>query len=297
VPLTVPYVTTAELVEFPTFLDLLNLRSGDPQLTHQTAVLNKILLMASGWCDSYVSIGSEGTLSAHTRTENKRLYPDRRGRLLWHPDHIPFISLESVSYGRSLTQLTTVTAPSVFTEDERNIVLDLAGATTAWSGSLSFGGPPSGAELLTTWTYTAGYVNTLLTAGVPAGGLLLPVADVIGIQPGQGLRIFDPGLDEPITVASSWVLSAGPGTLPLTTGLLHAHTVSGPVRVSAMGFDILEACVLYAISLLMRPESTAEDAFPDMPGGISTRAADARRDGSGLVGQARQLLASYRRTI
>lgn len=296
-PLTVPYCTTAEFVEYPTLLDLLNLRSGDPQLTHQTAVLNKILLVASGWCDSTVNMGAEATLTAHTRVENKRIQPDRYGRLLLHPNHIPFISLESVAYGRSLTQLTTVIAPPVFTEDERNVVVDISRATTAWSGSLNFGGPVVGTELLTTWNYTAGYVNTLLTAGVPAGGVLLPVTDVIGVQPGQGLRIFDPGLDETVTIAPSWVPSTGPGTLPLTTGLQHAHTVTGPVRVSAMGFDILEATVLYTISLLMRPESTAEDAFPDMPGGISTRLADARRDGSGLVGQARQLLASYRRTI
>lgn len=295
--LTVPYISTAEFVEWPTFLDLLNLRSGDGQLVHQTAILNKILLSASKFADNYCEMGADGTLTAHQRTENKRMRPDRYGRLLWHPDHIPVISVQSVGYGRTMGQISTYNNPSTFVEDLRNVVVDLQGGTSQWSGSLQFGPPAPGVELYTVWNYTAGFPNTLLTSNVIVGATSLPVADVTGIQPGQVLRIFDPGLDENVYVASTWTPTVGAGTVPLATGLLNAHTISGPVRVTAMGEDILQATGYYAISMLMRPDTSAEDAFPDMRGGVSTRLADSRKDGSGLVFEAQHLLETYRRVI
>lgn len=293
--LTVPYVTTAEFVEYPTFLDLLNLRSGDTQLAHQTAVLNKILLMASQWCDNYCEMGADGTLTAHTRVENKRMRPNRYGQFLWHPDHIPLVSLQSVAYGRTMAQQTVYTSPTIFIEDGRSAVVDLQAGTAQWSGQLQFGPPAVGVELYTTWNYTAGYPNTLLASSVSAGAMSLSVADVTGVQPGQTLRIYDPGLDESVVVGSNWVPTTGSAILPLAAGTLNAHNTTGPVRVSAMGSDVLQASAYYAISMLMRPDTQAEDAFPDMRGGVSTRLADSRKDGSGLVFEAQHLLEPYRR--
>lgn len=289
-------MTTAEFTEWPTFLDLLNLRSGDPLLAHQTSVLNKVLLSASAWCDNYCEMGAGATLTAHRNVENIRMRPDRRGRLLFHPSHIPVVSVESVAYGTTLGSLTTYTTPPTWIEDGRQIVVDLQGATTAWSGSLQFGGPPVGGELYTTWAYTAGFPNTLLSADITSGSVLLPVADVTGVQPGQLVKLFDPGLDETVIVAGTWVPTVGPAVLPLATATANTHVAAGPVRVSTMGQDLFEACANYAISMLMRPDTTAEDAFPDMRGGISTRLADSRKDGSGLVFEAQHLLEPYRRT-
>lgn len=294
--LTVPYLTTAEFTEWPTFLDLLNLRSGDSQLSHQTAVLNKVLLTASEWCDNYCEFGAGGTLTAHKNVENLRLRPDRRGRLLLHPSHIPVVSVESVAYGTTLGLLTTYTSPPNWIEDGRQVVVDMQGATTAWSGSLQFGGPPPGAELYTTWTYTAGYPNTLLSSNITAGAVTLPVLDVTGVQPGQTLSLYDPGQDESVVVAGTWTPAVGPAVLPLATATTSNHVTTSPVRVTGMGKDIFEACGNYAISMLMRPDTAAEDAFPDMRGGISTRLADSRKDGSGLVFEAQHLLEPYRRT-
>lgn len=296
--LTVPYITTSEFVEYPTFLDLLNLRSNDSELAHQTSVLNKILLMASQFVDGHCELGADGTLTAHLRVENKRMRPDRYGRLLWHPDHIPVISVQSVGYGRTMGQLSTYLNPSVFVEDLRNVVVDLQAGTSQWSGSLQFGPPAPGAELYTIWNYTAGFANTLLAANVTASAVALPVADAIGIQPGQPLRIYDPGSDETVYVATTWTPTTGAATVPLATGLLNSHSsTAGPVRVTAAGDDITQATVYYAIAMLMRPDTSAEDAFPDMRGGVSTRLADSRKDGSGLVFEAQQLLQRYRRTI
>lgn len=295
--LTVPYVTTAELVEWPTFLDLVNLRSGDSQLSHQTSILNKILLTASQWCDNYCEFGADGSLTAHTRVENKRMRADRYGRLLFHPSDIPFISLSSLSYGSTIGRQTVYTGLTPFIEDGRQVIVDMQAGTALWSGPLQFGAPSSAWELYTTWQYTAGYVNTLLAGNATAGASSLPVVDATGIQPGQTLRLFDPGLDENVFISSTWVPTPGPATLPLATGLLNAHTTANPVRVSAMGGDVFQACAYYAISMLMRPDTSAEDAFPDMRGGISTRLADSRKDGSGLVFEAQHLLEPYRRVI
>lgn len=292
-----PYVSTAEFIEYPTFLDLLNLRSNDSQLAHQSAILNKILLMASQWVDNYCEMGADGTLSAHTRIENKRMRPDRSGRFRWHPDHIPLISLQSLAYGSTASSLTTFTNPSVFIEDGRTAIVDLQAGASQWSGQLQFGAPSSRYELLTSWNYTAGYPNTLLASDATAGAVLLSVADATGVQPGQTLRIYDPGLDESVVVGTSWVPTTGPGVVPLAAGTLYAHSTAGPVRVSAMGPDILQATVYYGISMLMRPDTSAEDPFPDMRGGISTRLADSRKDGSGLVFEAQHLLRPYRRSI
>ncbi|HEY2763406.1 MAG TPA: hypothetical protein VGJ13_05250 [Pseudonocardiaceae bacterium] len=295
--LTVPYCTTGEFIEYPTLLDVLGLRSGDLQPADQTAILHKLLMMSTRWVDSYVEMGAEGTLTAHQRTENKRIRPDRHGRILWHPDHIPVVSVSSLQYGPTLGSLTTYNSPAAFIEDGRTIVLDLSAATTSWSGSLQFGGPPPGRDSYATLAYIAGYPNTLLTSDVIAGATSLPVGDTTGVQPGDALRIFDPGLDEPVTVASTWAPATGPGSLPLTAGLAGAHTTTTPTRVSVMPHDVFEASALYTIALLMRPDSSAEDAFPDMRGGISTRLADSRKDGSGLIFEAEHLLEPYRRVF
>ena len=294
--LTVPYVTVSEIIEYPTFLDLLDLRSGDPLESHQYAILNKMLMLSSAWCDSYVEMGTpDGTLSAHTHTDNKRMRPDRYGRLLFTPTHTPFVSLQSLSYGSAIGTQTVFPTPSVFVEDNRSVIVDLQSGTTAWSGSLQFGIPTQGAPLFTSWTYIAGFPNTLLASNVSVGATSLPVLDVIGIQPGQSLKIFDPDLDETITISNSWVPTTGPASLPLRSPLLNAHVTTDPVRVSAMGHDIFEACIYYAIAMLIRPDTAAEDTFPDLRGGTSTRLADSRKDGSGLIGEAMELLEPYRR--
>lgn len=285
VQLTVPYCTAAELAEFPTFLDFTRVKKT------YSSTLDKILLTASTWVDSYVDMDSDGTLTAHTTVENKRMRPDRWGRLRWHPDHAPFISLESLSYGYRLGSLTTWAAPVVFVEDERNVTVDMGAQTSQWTGSLQFGFPRGG-EVYTTFNYTAGYVNTVLTSGVVSGATVLPVADVTGMQPGQTLRIYDPGSDENVTIASTWVQTTGPGTVPIVTGLVNPHQIPHNTRLSAMGNDIFEATMKYAIATLMRP-----DAYPDMYSGLTGHVVDNRMTPTGLVEEAKELLSSLRRVI
>jgi hypothetical protein len=288
-------VTAASFKAHPTFLDLLNLRTGDTSLADQTSELSNILLMASAMADNYCEFGAGGTLSAHTRVENKRLRPDRSGRFLWHPDHIPVVSVQSVAYGRTLGQMTVFTNPAVFIEDERTVVADLQAGTSSWSGMLQFGPPAMGTELFTTWTYTAGYPNTILASTVVGGATAIQVQDATGVAAGSVLRIWDPGAEEAITVAPSYTSGT---TLPLVSPLLNAHTTGsdGPVGVSALPADVHLAVILYACALLQRPDTEAEDVFPSARVSPNTRVGSSH-DGSGFVTEAERLLEPYRRSV
>lgn len=108
--------------------------------------LHRILLAASRWCDEYLGY----PLAAHHHVERTRMRPDREGRLVWHPRHRPFISLESLTCDR-----TIYAAPDVSLLDERAVIVDLTRMATSWTGALQFGIPTM--ELNTVWRYFAGY--------------------------------------------------------------------------------------------------------------------------------------------
>jgi hypothetical protein len=138
----------------------------------------------------------------------------------------------------------------------------------------------------TTWTYVAGYVTTLLAAGATAGATSLTVKDPTGIIAGDVLRIWEPGVEEAVTVANSYL--PGSTTVPLTAALTNTHTAAA--GISQLPADAQQAVVNYTCALLLRPDTAAEDAFPDAKVGVSTRTADSRKDGSGLVAEAVRLL-------
>jgi len=290
--LTVPHVTAASFVAHPTFLDLLNLRSGDTNPADQLDELTNILLMASSMADSFCELGEGQTLAAHTRTENKRLRPDRYGRFLITTDHHPVISVQSLAYGPSIGQMTTIANPAVFIEDGRRIIAELQGAgTTTWSGSLQFGVPTVGRELYTSWAYTAGYVSTTLATVAAADASSITVRDATGAQAGTVLRLWDPGAEEAVTVAPSYT---GGTTLPLTAPLTESHAPN--VGVSSFPPDVHEAVILYACALLQRPDSEDEDTYPSARVKPNTKVS-AGHDGSGFIAEADHLMAAYQRTV
>lgn len=289
--ITLPYVTTASFKAHPTFLDLLNLRSGDPSLSNQTAELNNILLMASSMADNYCELGAEGSLSAHTRVENKRMRPDRFGRLLWHPDHTPFVSLLSVAYGVTMSGMTTVTNPATFAEDNRQIVVDIQSGNAQWSGRLQFGLPTG--ELYTTWTYLCGWANTVLAAPAITGAISVVVSDATGITAGSTLRIWDPGKEEPVTVASSYTSGT---TIPLVSPLRTWHDPTpSDVGISGLPPSAHLAVINFACFLLQRPDSEFEDTYPSTSVRPNTRVGSAH--GSGFASVAQGLLEPFRRVI
>lgn len=278
----VPYLTTATFKAYPTFLDLQNLVSGDNSAAHQDAELFNLLLRATNWAISQCN----QPLHAHTMTENKRLRPDRQGRLKWHPSHNPVKQVTALSYGYLPNIMTAVTdLTGIWPEDDRQIVFPLAQLAPQF-GALQFGPAPGQSEVYTTWTYAAGYVTTTLANSPAQAATSLQVKDATGIIAGDVLRIWEPGSEEAVTVAGSYV--AGSTTVPLTAGLANAHTTGA--GISQLPADVQQAIVNYTIALLLRPDTSKEDAFPDAPVPVSTRNADSRKDGSGLVAEAVRLL-------
>ena len=301
--LTIPYVTTAAFKAHPTFLDLLNLRSGDPILADQDDELREILLKASAMCDSYLELGpaaaNDNTLQAHSRTERDRIRVDRQGRLKWHPDHKPVTAVTAVSYGsdpRNLQPVTDLTG--LWIERERQVVLSLGYPGGVGMSAIQFGSPAYDSEVYLQYTYGAGYPNTLLATAAPAGATSINVLDATGITSGNSsttpttLRIWDPGSEEAVTVASSY---AGGLTLPLVSPLQFGHPNSQSTGVSGMPHQVHLATIFYACALLMRPDSESEDVFPGARRDTNTRIGGGPHDGSGWVEEAERQLDELRR--
>lgn len=292
---TVPYVTVAEFTAHPTFLDLDNLRVGDSAITDQQDALNELLLKASSWardtCDQ--------PLHAHVLTEQRRLAADRYGRVKFTPAHGPVRQVTGLSYGSTIGTLTALTAPVAWIdgtghEPQNAVTVELSGPQAgAWVGSLQFGGPVPGGQLYVRWTTVCGYSNTTVATDTTAAATALPLADVTGVQPGDTLRICDPGSEEAITVADTWNPTTGPASIPLTGGLVSAHKAAA--GVSAIPGDAKLAVINYTAALLLRPDSGSGDPFADAPVSPTTRNADPRRSGTGLVAEARRLLTSFGR--
>jgi hypothetical protein len=294
VPAT-PYVSAAAFRAHPTYLDTDGLIPDNPDAGAQTSELTNLLLQASAWADTEC----DQPLGAHLYTQSTRVRADRAGMLRIHADHKPVRTVTGVSYGASPTSLTAVASPQVWVEDDANLVLTLSGASTAWAGSLQVGfGAPPGGDVFTRLGIVAGYVATQLTADVLAGATSITVADPTGIEAGGRYRIWEPGREETVAVSPLWQ-APDPSMIPAATSVLLAdplindHTAGHDV--SGMPADMRGAVVKYTIALLSRPDTTAEDEFPDSATNSSTRGKESRPTGLGLVDEARKVLRSYRR--
>ncbi|MHB9861976.1 hypothetical protein [Streptomyces sp. YIM S03343] len=278
-----PYVTAAEFRAHPTSLDLDTLRSGVTDPEAQTAALTNILLKSSGWADNTAN----QPLGAHRVTLSTRGRIDHDGVLSVFPSDRPVLSVTAVSYGTTLARMTTLTAPPARIARDQTIYVP-GGRVT------------SRGRVWVDLVYTAGWVSTLLGADTQVGATSLTVLNPTGILPGATYRLWEPGVEETITVSPSWTPPAAtvpqtPAVVPLAAPTVYAHT-SGS-GWSGMPGEMRLAVINHAISQLMRPDTTAEDSYPDTSLASTTRKDDSRRSGSGLVAEARRILNSYTRRM
>lgn len=289
--LVVPFATVAAFKAHPTFTAVSNLRSGSTVLAEQDAELNNMLLMGSAQVENFCA----QPIQAHLQTDNKRGWIARTGRLYLYPDHAPVRTVLSYSWGSSLGTLTTVNTPAFRIEDGRQIIVE-PGATagTAWNGSLQFGTPPSGIDLYTSVTYVAAYANAVLVGNPSQGATSITVSNPTGIFAGDTLRIWEPGKEESVVVASSW---AGQNTypftsaaIPLVSGTLNAHTAGA--GVTGFGADISLATIYYTLDGIQR-WGTSSANWPN----AKAKAATGKRteDASAWEQKAMRLLLTYRR--
>jgi hypothetical protein len=293
--LATPYVSAAAFRAHPTYLDTDGLIPGNPDPDAQTAELTNLLLQASTWADDVC----DQPLGAHFYTQSTRVRADRAGMLRIHADHKPVRTVASVAYGASPTSLATVASPQVWVEDESNLVITVGGASTAWTGSLQVGfGASPGGEMFVRLGVVAGYVATQMAAATTKDDTSITVADPTGIEPGGRYRIWEPGMEETVTVSPLWQAPT-PSTIPTTTTvrladpLTHDHEAGHDF--SNMAADLRLAVIKYAIALQLRPGSISQDEFPDSSTNSSTRGKESRPTGLGLIAEARKILRSYQR--
>lgn len=291
---TTPYVSAAAFKAHPTYLDLDGLRVGVPEPEAQTAELANILLKASAWADNQCDM----PLGAHLYVQNERARCDRSGMVRIHANHSPVLTVAAFGYGWSPTALTTLANPSAWIEGDANLLIPLGATSGSWSGALQFGSPGAGSEVFTQTTLIAGWVATQLAADASDGATSISVVDPTGIQPGGRYRIWEPGIEETVTVSSSWTPPTSTENpvstaVTLASPLLFAHTTGSDV--SKMPADMRLSVIQYSVALLMRPDTTAEDEFPDTALASSTRSKDPRRRSTGLVAEAASNLSNYAR--
>jgi hypothetical protein len=278
--LTAPYVTAAEFAAHPTYLDLDDLRSGISDPAEQVAELTNILLMASAWADRMC----DQQLGAHLVSLRKRYRVNSDGNLQLAPTDNPVLAIVSLSYGSSPTRLGSASNLSAaWTENEYLTLLPV-------------GGPAR--TVYVDWSYLAGRVSTALTADAAPGATSLTVMDPTGILPGTTYRLWEPGAEEAVTVDASYVppdVIAPPAatSIPLAAPTAAAHT-SG-AGWSGMPADMRLSIINYGVSQLMRPDTAAEDEYPDTGLASGTRRKDSRQNGSGLVAEAMRALSRYAR--
>jgi hypothetical protein len=278
-----PYVTADEFRAHPTYLDLETLRSGIMDPDAQTAELTNVLLMSSAWADNVCN----QPLGAHRVDLSTRGRVDADGTLVVFPSDRPVLSVAGVSYGSTLGRMSYLAAPAARVDRNQTIYIPV--------GRIAARG-----QVWVDITYTAGWVSTLLAGDAGPGDRTLTVADPTGITPGTPYRLWSPGAEETVTVSPTWTPSAvttppAALTVPLAAPIVHAHT-SG-AGLSGMPADMRLAVVNYTIAQLMRPDTAAEDSYPDTSLSPGTRQQDSRKDGSGLVAEAERILNSYARRM
>lgn len=292
--LTVPYVTVPSFRAHPTFLDTMSLRPGDSTAVDQDRELFNILLMASAKADNYVEMSGDGqgTLTAHTRVEQTRVRVGRDGSVKYKPDHYPVTALTLLEWGTSPAGLTAVTDYSgTWIEKSRTIVTFLNLGVPGLGPAFQFGTPAVMSELYTRWTYGAGYANTTVAANTTVGATSFTVADPRGVAAGLVLRIWEPGFEEAVTVANTYV--AGSSTVPVAGALTYAHTAGA--GVSALPPDVHLAVIFYAVAMLLRPDLESEDHFPGTHMRPNTSAGGGGYNANSLVVEAERLLEVMRR--
>ena len=296
--ITAPYVTLAEFRAAPTWLDSQDLIPGGASANQDDEMTN-VLIRASAWAENYCG----QPLRAHTAYEQARARIDRRGCIKIHPSNVPVRQLTGLAYGadfQNMTQITDFT--QTWIEDARGIIVSSIPWRGSWAGSLEFGvAPPWGQEVYVQYSYIAGYAATTLSAPATAAATSLTLTDPTGLQPpATGLigtfgastaRIWDPGLEEAVTIAPGYTQGANP--VPIVSGLLNSHDTG--TGVSELPPEVHQAVIALAVALLAREDVANDDPWPDAQYGPAARRSGSGGRSGGLVETAWQLLDPYRR--
>jgi len=286
--ISVPFMSVASFKAHPTFLDLGGLRSGDTVAADQDAELYNILLEASAWANNFCRI----PLQAHVFTQQDRVQTDKRGCIYIYPEHPPVRQVMQFSYATNPGALAQTFSPSYIIEDQRNIVIQLAASALSWSGPLQLGPPVTAYPLFSSTVYACGFTATTLANNGTAGQSTMTVSDPTAIQPGDLIRIWEPGYEEAVYVASTWVpVNTYPPVataIPLASPLKYNHAIN--TTVSGLEPNVHLAIANKAVDLLQRP-GTNSKPFPGRQ--LRNETTDQNQPSSKFEARAMQLLLPY----
>ena len=297
-----PWLTPAMFKAFPTWLDTNDLIQGAVQSAQDDALAD-VLLSATDWA---VGELGEMRLDGHLvsgETGRARVLPN--GRFTLMPRDVPLRAIISLSVGWDPANLSAVTLP------DASMTVSAGGRAvsfSAWSAFSSTSASASlvprfpvsqGGEFFYSWSYVAGYPNALLSA-VAQGATSVTVDDPASILPGEVLRIWDPGISESLTVASSYVpavptVPATSTSIPLAAATTYAHAAG--TGISGFPRKPLQALIAYGVALLMREDVSGEEPVSGF--GPDARSTAVGRGGlaSGLVNDAYEWLAPYKQIV
>lgn len=300
--LTQPYLTPAQFIAYPTWMDLDNLVPGG-LASLQTDALADALLAASAWADDIC----EGMrLSAHyVQAESLVTRASAAGRIYLRPRDIPVRGITAISYGAdpaSMTSASLVQGQTVWVDqDGRNPSFRAGGGLgQVFTGTpIQFGAAPAPSMVsYVTWSYVAGFPSTVLAAALTSGTSSATVADPTGILPGDVLRLYDLGKTEAVTVASTYA-PQNPTVPPTATAIpLAAPAVSSHdagTGITGLPRKVLQAVIALTVALLMREDVSAEEPSSAFgPAARSTGGGERGGAASGLVDDAERWLATLR---
>ena len=235
------YLSLAEYKNAPTAIDYDNLVVGGTQ-AQQDAELMTVIGRASSWINTHLN----QSLIARTMTEQQRTRMTPQGNLIIRPEINPVIAFNSLSYGPTPTNLTTVTDLSSLWFESDKVIYPIAQMSLSYSsqGPLSFGFPPSArSQIYVNYSYVCGYVDTVGSG--TAGTSTVTVTDATGIVAGQTLNFYDGQYSERLKVASNYTY--GSTTVPVTTPLAYTHTSA---TFSGMPAAVKEAAILVVTDFL-----------------------------------------------
>ena len=243
-----PYLTIAEYKQAPTAIDVDDLVGGGTSAINDQELAN-VVARASSWIDAHCGQALSSTLD----TESSRASVDRRGFLKVHPRYWPITEVVYLAYGPLPSLLASVDVSTVWIEPE-TVVIPVAGFSTAFNGPIQFSNYSTTQEQFVTMTYVNGYPNTVTTASVTAGATTLPVTDRSGFLPGMRFQIYDGASTEVCTVASSFTVAQGAGSVSLASGAVYGHATA--ISVSALPPAIKQAAI-YVTSAILKARGNA----------------------------------------
>lgn len=302
-PATVPYLTAAQFMAYPTWLDLDNLVPGGVASLQEDA-LTDALLAASSIADS---ICDGMRLSAHYVVNEQLTARASGGRIWLTPRDVPVRAITSLSYGWDPSALNSDTLPdsTMWAEDGRKVNFRPGGSQQFTGPAIQFGpGPSPRGRIFVQWSYVAGFPSTFLAAPCAPDAATVELDDPTGVLPGDVLRIYDQGetqagASEALTVASSYVPMVPtspptPASVPLAASTAYAHT--GLTGITGMRRDMIQAVIALTVAVLMREDVAWEAPFPGGAGPAARSSDDGGRGGEagGLVDSAERWLAKYR---